>query len=451
MITAIGSPSATRRRPLERILLVDVCAPGLVVMYMLLKFEPFASVLRLPGSASWLVFPALAVIVLAVTPTSRLVRIPINWATFAFAFWIVASRLWTESVAATDFAIRSEVPALVLLVLVAGTIEPRRLIRVLVATFCVIAFWSLATSIALPNSRVVTFEAGVDEPQLGFRGMFGHKNELGMFVVFGLCLVLAFAQGVTRRLLLVLMIATILGTRSATAGSGMFAVMFIWFWLSAIGSQRSPRERSLLLAISVVSAVTAVLLAFRLLPALLGVYQKDLTLSGRTVIWSESLELIRRQPLHGFGFGGLWVNPTPAIIDDLRRQIGFSAAHAHNGALGLVLEVGLIGLGLFVVLLVRVGALMVYCVRRPALSDYGRWALLTLIALVLMATSEPLFDGADLGLLALVAVVLQRLKNDEQLEPSGVSAAVPADGSRPDLHSPDRRVGARERGSSTWG
>lgn len=395
-------------------LLVDTAAPAIVVAYIVLKYEPFAIVLDLPGSAESVIFPILAIAVLAVTPTERLARIPIVWSLNAFVVWLAASRLWSESPASTDFVIRADLPALVLVGLVAGTIEPRVVVRTLTTTFVSIVAWSLVMSLVFPRSRELVYDAGVTDPQEGFRGMFGHKNQLGMFAVLGMATVLAFVKGRPRRLMLLLIVGTVLGTRSATAGSGLFAVVFLWFWLAAVSSQRGARERSLVLLVSVVSAVLGVLLALRLLPALLGLYQKDLTFSGRTLIWAESMKLVADTPWIGYGYGALFSGTPPLLTGELRRRIGFDAAHAHNGVVGLLLDVGVIGLGLFALVLIEAVVLAVRVLRRQDTAPYGRWMLLMVFAILLMSLSEPLFEGPDLGILMIAMVTLARVANDSR-------------------------------------
>jgi O-antigen ligase len=107
------------------------------------------------------------------------------------------------------------------------------------------------------------------------------------------------------------------------------------------------------------------------------------------------------------------------VTNALRRSIGFDAAHAHNGAIGLLLDAGIVGTALFAVVLGQAVVLVVHCLRRRETSDYGRWALLTVAALVLMSVSEPLFEGPDLGLLVIMIVVLLRVRNDERLAQGG--------------------------------
>ncbi|WP_426939878.1 O-antigen ligase family protein [Pseudarthrobacter sp. S6] len=75
----------------------------------------------------------------------------------------------------------------------------------------------------------------------------------------------------------------------------------------------------------------------------LGLLGRSPTLSGRSAIWQIALDLAADQPAFGYGIGG---------SPDLALYLGFSA-HAHNGYIQLLLELGyvgaaIIGLGLLV-------------------------------------------------------------------------------------------------------
>lgn len=74
------------------------------------------------------------------------------------------------------------------------------------------------------------------------------------------------------------------------------------------------------------------------LPQLLG---RTENLTGRTDIWNSLLPYAKSRFLLGYGYGGFWTT-------FLREQI---ASHAHNGSLNTVLDLGIIGLILFIVFL----------------------------------------------------------------------------------------------------
>jgi exopolysaccharide production protein ExoQ len=73
---------------------------------------------------------------------------------------------------------------------------------------------------------------------------------------------------------------------------------------------------------------------------------RDPTLTGRTVLWTFVAESIRQRPWLGYGFSAFWTSSNTAsraIIDELH----WSTPHAHNGFLDLTLELGVIGLAVF--------------------------------------------------------------------------------------------------------
>ncbi len=404
--------------------LVDVLAPALLVYYFVLTFRPFELTFWFPGFASSVIFPALTVGLFVITPTERLARIPVPWALMGYIGWLALTYLWTEIPFSTIYLMRSQLIPLLMVPLLTSTIEPRVVVRVLLGLASVVAVWSLFHSVAFSSSRAVDL-GGREGLQLGFRGTFGHKNILGIFMVYALCIVLPFKEGRWRKPLILLCVVLVIGTRSATAGSGLFAVCFTWFWIAAIKQQTKPRERQFLFVLSIASALGAMLLAFGFLPSLLDLYQKDLTFSGRTDIWAASLESVWRRPVQGYGYGGVWLDGANPVTRDLQTRIGFGAAHAHNGVIEIMLQVGLVGLGLLLVILGRTFRLLGWAMGSPATAPYGQWALLTLIALLLMQVSEPLFEGGHLALVMVLWAVLSRLFNDARRGSSPRGRAFP--------------------------
>ncbi len=76
---------------------------------------------------------------------------------------------------------------------------------------------------------------------------------------------------------------------------------------------------------------------------------RDPTMTGRTVIWDYALLQIEERPLLGFGRGAFWDPQSPyAFAAGRQLSSWFRPPHAHNGFIDLGLDVGLIGLALFV-------------------------------------------------------------------------------------------------------
>ncbi len=389
-----GAPAGRSRRRI-----VDLAAPLFVVGYIVVTFAPFelliGPLLSMPTSALCVA----GIMILVITPSDRLARIPISLPLTGFLTWAALSLLWTDAVGFTLYLVRTEVLLIAVLMLVAGTIETRVLVRWLMATSIAICVWSFAISFVLPAARSVE---GADGVSLAFRGTFIHKNVLGVFAVLTLAGVLSLVRGRWRTPSIVLLVVTALATRSATAGSGLLALTFVWLWILAINRGRTRRDRRLLLAISITSAIAAVLTAFRLVPLLLTLYDKEPTFSGRTIIWSESLDVARLQPVTGFGFGGIFSEtPTPRTLK-LWSHIGFEAAHAHSGAIETLLELGAVGVTLIFLFYFSVIRLSAVLGRTPSQRDLSRWGTLFVIPLLVMALAEPLLAGPYLGITVIV-------------------------------------------------
>jgi O-antigen ligase len=408
-LTAPSTAIGERQRPL----IVDVAAPLYVVLYLLVAFLPFEGLVNMPGSVPSFVVPGIGLCVLALTPTTRLSRLPINLSLVAFVVWSALSVLWSRDPGSTIFAIRSELFPLIVVALVAGTVPPRVLARAVLQGSLVLCAWSLLSSIALSSSRS-TILSDTLETQFGFRGTFGHKNDLGVFAVLTLAAALPMLRMRGRRVILALLVLTAMATRSATAGSGLLALAFLYAWMLAIGRGRSQRDRRLLLTISVTSAIVALLSALRLMPIVLALYDKDVTFSGRTIIWAASFDVFAQRPLTGWGLGGVFTEVPTSLTMELWQHIGFEAAHTHNGAMEVLIELGIIGLVMLTAVIVSIYRVANRVGRYDDARPEARWAVLFMTSLVVMAIAEPLLTGPYLGYMAIVWAVVANLENEHR-------------------------------------
>lgn len=108
--------------------------------------------------------------------------------------------------------------------------------------------------------------------------------------------------------------------------------------------------------------------------------------TGRTEVWAETLPLIRQRPIFGWGTGSPErVYREMAASGRLRWQ----AFNAHDGALGIALTQGLVGLGLFVAA----------CVAYLRVSRRSRDATRSSLLLLLFVSSigEALLDTGHVG------------------------------------------------------
>jgi exopolysaccharide production protein ExoQ len=140
---------------------------------------------------------------------------------------------------------------------------------------------------------------------------------------------------------------------------------------------------------------------------LAGAVGRDTTLTGRTEIWPVAVDAVRAEPVLGYGYGAFWDS---AAAEAARLEIGFAAAHAHNGVLDVALETGALGLAAL--------ALLVGSVVAAGLRDrrHGRGdsALLRLGVVALLAATNAVESGLldqhnPLTVLLLAAAALPRV------------------------------------------
>jgi exopolysaccharide production protein ExoQ len=108
-----------------------------------------------------------------------------------------------------------------------------------------------------------------------------------------------------------------------------------------------------------VAALVAVMVE-RNFAALTYAIGKDPTLTGRTTIWASVISSIRKAPLLGYGYTAFWGFLEGESANTVLVFHG-PLAYAENGILELWLELGAVGVGLYLLLFVRALKDAVYC------------------------------------------------------------------------------------------
>ena len=119
---------------------------------------------------------------------------------------------------------------------------------------------------------------------------------------------------------------------------------------------------------------------------LLGVLGKDSTLTGRTEIWLATINLIKQRPLLGWGYMATWV-PTDAPTTEIWDQLRWPVPNAHNAYLDVTLELGLVGLGLLLTIIVITWRRALACCTRGVLP-LGWFSLMLIGGALLVGISE---------------------------------------------------------------
>ena len=333
----------------------------------------------------------LGVVALLTSARGTFARMRISIAAVAFLGWCLVSATWVYD--STLFVNKSErflIPAFVFLA-IGASVPADLIVRGFLTGYYTLLGYIVITLVINPHARVQA--ATLNEGALpGWHGPFNHKNAMSTLLVVGVVFVLAFE---TRRRVrwaaFGAMSVLLIGSRSGTGLAGIIFVITAWNWLRTFVKQQK-RMTAPFVFFSFAGLLVSVVVGLSTLPIILAAYGKDATFTGRTNIWSGVLWAIARRPALGYGYGGVWISENVEPTFSMMRRIGFRAFHAHNGVLDVVLQVGGIGIFLFLCLFVRTLLSSLRLARSG--SPVGAAIVIAFLAIAVMSLSESLFLGS---------------------------------------------------------
>ena len=186
-----------------------------------------------------------------------------------------------------------------------------------------------------------------------WRGTFFHKNFLGKNMVIGVLAVLtANLVGKIRPLFTLggagLCAVLLVGSQSVTSIVTATACVLLLMLFSKLETYPGGFHR-LFIAISllVIGALVAILL-YDNIDSALQVFGRDKTLTGRTQLWTILLDKAMSRLWLGYGYGAFWQGRA-GVSGEVTEAFGnWYPTHAHNGFMDLLLDLGLVGLLVFI-------------------------------------------------------------------------------------------------------
>jgi exopolysaccharide production protein ExoQ len=186
-------------------------------------------------------------------------------------------------------------------------------------------------------------------PSGAWRGIYPHKNGLGesMFISFLTFYFLSISAKRYRTLYKICCLLSVVIILLAQSGTSLISVIFIFTTAQAL-KLVSFRSKKSVFAILLLLMVIALALFFMMLNVntLLNVFDKDITLTGRTPLWADLWDYIQQKPWLGYGYSNFFSSSQreTAIIWKVHDWV---PPHAHNGFIQIWLHIGVIGLAVF--------------------------------------------------------------------------------------------------------
>lgn len=309
-------------------------------------------------------------------------------------------------------------------------LKVRDTIGVFLAAATLLSAYALYLGLFQPQVGLVSsfYEAG------SLQGPLNHRNLLGMICALGVALaILALKVRIWDKRLILLMLAinisALLWTRSMNSTLAAFVVFVLSMFLDGDTGQVLRKKVA-----SYIVGGLAILLAFAIAGigggqvGFFGLFQRDETFTGRTLIWQSVISEIPNVFPFGEGWNRLW-QPDDAVTQRIWGQIGFIVFHSHQAFLDLLTRGGLLVTGIVIVILwtsifIQKNHLAWY------LKDENLFTRFMAMFLVALSFGESFFHlgfgGFMLG--ALSAAIRSRNANLYQDDPKSLSPASPKPG-----------------------
>jgi len=185
-----------------------------------------------------------------------------------------------------------------------------------------------------------------------FRGVFLHKNSLGIFMSVSILIWLFSLYGAINEKkkfaiilysgFLLLSALLLLLSQSKTSFVVLLITIIVIF---LVRSMFSKKYGLVLLNIAIFFILIASLSFTKNFDSFLTVLGKDSTLTGRVPLWSLTWEYFLQKPLLGFGYSGFWSTPNGGA--SYIAEVLFLSPNAHNGYLDILINLGIVGILLF--------------------------------------------------------------------------------------------------------
>jgi exopolysaccharide production protein ExoQ len=230
-----------------------------------------------------------------------------------------------------------------------------------------------------------------------FDGIFTQKNVLGEVMVGGVLGALhsvRVGKGHFRYICIIALCTTVAFLSESSTSILAIAALLCF---DSLGRLYFKGGASRAISICLFILFLGCFLALLLFPADVGLIWeslgKDATLTGRTLLWPYVIDRISEKPWFGWGFSAFWVpgNPAAGQIGDL---LNWTVVSAHNGLLGFLLDIGVVGTSLFIFLWARNLVMALKCLSGPA-RQFGLTTVLLLMTILLIGISEQVVLSAQ--------------------------------------------------------
>jgi O-antigen ligase len=277
-----------------------------------------------------------------------------------FAFLALLSTLWSDLPKRSLLNGVGEIAITLLAIYIVSEFTPDEQMQLIVVP----GFFAMVFSIG------VVFLApaiGLDNDEGSpWRGIFAQKNVLGLVTLFLVMPIIHMrTTGTFPKLfrLTYLALASVLIVMSKARTAWIVAVLYLTFVLAMRALRRfSGRDSAILSMLLGLGSSGIAAYVYQNRNSILGFLGKDPTLSERTVIWAAVWAELAKRPLLGYGYAAFWRGLSGASLNVILVS-GFLLAQSQNGFLDVCTQMGLVGLLVLLIILLRAVGFAFVCLQ----------------------------------------------------------------------------------------
>ena len=252
------------------------------------------------------------------------------------------------------------------------------------------------------------------------QGIVGNSNMLAYMAMIAIVVFsIEFAANTTTRLVSVLSflaaIPMLVLSRSASIGFALGAIVAAAVVsIAAEGKDRDTRHRYYRVAWGVIGTGALLVLTYR--AEIFSLIGKSPDMTGRTKIWKIVLDLIDQRPLQGWGWSSYWVpwvEPYQGLV--VINHVPYY--QAHNAFLDVWMQLGIVGLGLFI-LLIGLTFVRLWRLAVRHTNPLYLWPILVYVGIVTQNLTESRIL-VEIGWVILMLFAIKVQEPSSNLEPMG--------------------------------
>ncbi len=317
---------------------------------------------------------------------------------FAWVFYFLLSAVWSEDMARTV-----DISIIFLLTTLVGyylfvRYELEEVLWMIMWVSIIGVICNIVVTLGLP---------AYGQTPAGWSGVQTDKNSLGRSSVFEIVNLLMAAR-LFRRFRVICYLGAagslflMVGSTSSTSLGGGLALIVFMVLFQAFRGRKTLYGA---VAIGYFTAVTVgIYVGLTQLEVVAGIVGKDVSLTGRTDLWVLVIREIPKRFWFGSGAGAFWTDwfgPSHEIWLDFGGRL----PHAHNALLEYMLELGIVGTSMFMIMFVRAVVRATRYIRAVP-GVIGLWPLTILTYTLLYSITEVGVQGRTIFWVAFILAVL---------------------------------------------